>query len=405
MELIPDAKYISSIEIQNYTDKQFFTFKYQDYRWKVDSHTDTPIQQPKIEKLINILQTASITYLSQTEIPDSLKLPPILSITPLGSKALENSTLVISNMNPTRTAHYAYLSDEPKKIFLIDAVSVEILTQPLSQYYDIILPELNTNAIMHLQIVNTHGDIKISKKINNEFFSNYEFAHPFSGYAVSEQTFFSQFLNLWMGRTPISIVNYYEPSVSQERMEETGLDIPQATLSIQHIDGSSFNLAIGLKADDFHFYAKEPYSDDIWLIPSDLANSILYLHPFDWVMKALMLPNISHTASIELHNYSSERVLDWSSSRATEQESRNLYESIISLQYNQSHTNSSILIEDLHPAYKLRWKFKNKEEKYVIFASYDDNYYYVIIDSILTPFLVEQYQIHQLEKAWIVYSR
>ncbi|NIZ40168.1 hypothetical protein PVA45_01365 [Entomospira entomophila] len=398
-----DANQMHSIIIEQCADNQTLTFIQNEKLWKLDG-VALPIHQSKVLRIIDLLKTTSVTYLSRKEISEPLQLKPMLSVSMIDSNGLKQS-LIIADFTPTGTSHYAYLTDTPEEIFMIDVISVEILSQSPSQYYDILLSELNTNAVKQLQLTNTHGELMIVKKINNEFFSNYEFIYPFKGYAVSQQAFSSEFLNLWMGRTPISIVNYYEPSASTERMKEVGLNNPQAILHIEHIDGSSFDLAVGLKADEFHFYARELSNNDIWLIPSDLANSLLHLKPFDWLMRSLMLPNISHTASIKFHNYLSQNTLEWKSANTTEQESRNLYETLLALQYNQVLSDVAITDTSTTPAYKISWNFKNQEEKHIIFTKYNERFFYITIDGIITPFLIEQYQIRELERVWIRYSQ
>lgn len=397
---------ITQIIMNNHNNNTSMTLLLHDNNWVIKD-SDYNIEQSFVYQLLDVVDHAQIEPLITSTLEViNLNLKPLMTISFVTTNAQRD--LIICQPTASHNAHYAYFLDSEEKIFLIDVFTVETIMRPFSSYYAILLPVFNTDNIQILKIKNNFGSIHFVRKSNLEFFSQYEFIEPFPSHTVDQERLNNALLNLWKNRTPINIMYNYHPQADDNLMDRTGLTNPQATLEVIHHDQSQFTIAIGLPADNYHFYARELTSRDIWLLPSDLSKNILELQAFSIASRSLFLPNFNEFKRIQIKTSLNEQItlvknsseyflLNNQTLNITKV--KNLYELLISLQYETIGSKLDTSKQEKY-TYEITWDFYDKPSRHIVFYPYNQHQLSVVINNEIQPFLIGEYQIKELWQLW-----
>ncbi|WDI36949.1 hypothetical protein [Entomospira culicis] len=401
---LPIPSTVEQVQIRHYLNEEKIEFHRQpNGQWQEIHHQDLLIDQQFIQQLLAMLKQVSVISVKNEEIPN-IDWEPHYTLMLYGDK--QALTLDIYAPNASKNAHFMRIAGEDT-LFLLDALLVQLIARPISSYYEILLPTLHINAIQELWLENRYGKTHITRKERPQFLSLYTFVSPYLEYNVDQSRLSENLLQLWAGRTPINVIYNYQPNVDRATRETMGLTHPQAEFKVRHQDGSIFSIAVGLPADEFHFYASEIGKEDVWLLPSDLAYQLLNIEPFTIASRAITLAPIEEVNAIEFshlgdtHRWqrTQEGIFLLNQKEMADNVARKLFQEMLLLHYSapKSAVKAS---SNQQQSYQIQWYFTNQSRKKVAFIGHTSQYHRVYIDEIATPFLIESKKLTQRWQEW-----
>lgn len=307
----------------------------------------------------------------------------------------EEHTLRIGNTVPTQTSVYASLDQEPY-VYILRASVFSAFHRSLTSLHALTFPQkIDTENIARIQI-KKKGQPALEITASDDPLYNYDIVQPFIWHADSQRI--SEKLI-----TPIAALSLSSYIINDPE-KDYGLDSPAYSLYVQDIAGNVLALLLG-NSDAENTYVRIDESDDIYCIPTsnlsflydidvnNLTDSFVHLVAINTV-KAVEVntPHATYRLFID-HTKDGARVFRLNDADLSKETGQSLYESIISLQFDNTSDNLNIYSNTM--ASIRFFDLEGDELLLVSYLEYDDSYLAVQKNG-ETRFIIKKNRIEQL---------